>query len=214
MKGQGRGWKMSDGNGMKEKPEVTSSWNIPNALTVLRLVLVPLFLWLLLMNTTESRWWAVAVFAVASYTDHLDGYLARKYNIITNFGKLADPLADKFLTLGAFIALSSLGYLSWWFTAIVAVREIGITVLREVLRRRGTVVAASSGGKLKTVLQILLIFALVIPWASFVTGDILLEVLKYFILIVEFVVLVITVWSGAQYVIASAKAMQMQKETE
>lgn len=205
---------MPEGNGKNVKPVVTSSWNIPNALTVLRLLLVPVFLWLLLTNTTESRWWALAVFAVASYTDHLDGHLARKYNIITNFGKLADPLADKFLTLGAFIALSALGDLSWWFTIIVAVREIGITVLREVLRRKGTVVAASSGGKLKTVLQIVLIFALVTPWASFLTGDTLLQILSIIILIIEFVVLVITVWSGAQYVIVSVQALQKQKDTK
>ena len=204
---------MSEAAEKKPQPKTVSSWNVPNALTVLRLILVPVFLWLLLTDTTESRWWAAAVFAIASLTDHLDGSIARKYNIITNFGKLADPLADKFLTLGAFVALSALGYLSWWFTAIVAIREIGITVLREVLRRRGTVVAASSGGKLKTVLQILLIFTLVIPWTAFV-GEPFLQVLGILILIIEFVVLVITVWSGAQYVLVAAKAMQDQKRDQ
>ncbi len=204
---------MSEAAEKKPQPKTVSSWNVPNALTVLRLILVPVFLWLLLTDTTESRWWAAAVFAIASLTDHLDGSIARKYNIITNFGKLADPLADKFLTLGAFVALSALGYLSWWFTAIVAIREIGITVLREVLRRRGTVVAASSGGKLKTVLQILLIFTLVIPWTAFL-GEPFLQVLGILILIIEFVVLVITVWSGAQYVLVAAKAMQDQKRDQ
>ena len=84
---------MSGGEGKGEN-KAPSAVNVPNALTVLRLVLVPVFLWLLLENTTGSRWWALAVFAIAAYTDHLDGEIARKHNIITNFGKLADPLAS------------------------------------------------------------------------------------------------------------------------
>lgn len=186
-----------------------SAINVPNALTVVRLVLVPVFLWLLLTDTTSSRWWAFAVFAVASYTDHLDGEIARRYKIITNFGKLADPIADKFLTLGAFVALSILGYLTWWFTVIVAVREIGITILREVLRRRGTVVAASSGGKLKTVLQMLLIVLLVIPWEAF-SPRIILQLLSIAIWIIALAALVVTVWSGVQYVLVAVNAMQKQ----
>ncbi len=193
----------------KAKGSTTSAVNVPNALTLLRLLLVPVFLWLLLENTPASRWWALAVFVVASYTDYLDGSLARKHNIVTNFGKLADPIADKFLTLGAFVVLSILGDLTWWFTIIVAVREIGITVLREVLRRRGTVVAASSGGKLKTVLQMLLIVLLVIPWASF-ASQLGLQLLLIVIWIVALAALIVTVWSGAQYVLIAVQAMKTQ----
>lgn len=193
-----------------EGSKPSSSVNLPNALTVFRLVLVPVFLWLLLTDTTASRWWAFVVFAVASYTDHLDGQLARKYQIITNFGKLADPIADKFLTLGAFVALSILGDLTWWFTAIVAVREIGITILREVLRRRGTVVAASSGGKLKTVLQMLLIVLMVIPWASF-SVHLWLQIISIAIWIVALAALIVTVWSGVQYVLVAVNAMKKQE---
>lgn len=183
-----------------------SSWNVPNALTGLRLVLVPVFLWLLLQDTTVLRWWALGVFMVAAYTDRLDGQIARKQGLITNFGKLADPLADKFMTLGAFVVLSILGDLSWWFTAIVAVREIGITVLREVLRRRKIVVAASSGGKLKTVLQILLIWLLIVPWASFVpVGTVWAQIVAIVIWVVAAATLVVTVASGVQYVVAAAK---------
>ncbi|WP_316930253.1 CDP-diacylglycerol--glycerol-3-phosphate 3-phosphatidyltransferase [Schaalia sp. JY-X159] len=187
--------------------------NVPNALTVLRLVLVPVFLWLLLENTTGSRWWALAVFAIAAYTDHLDGEIARKHNIITNFGKLADPLADKFLTLGAFIALSVLGDLTWWFTIIVAVREIGITILREVLRRRGTIVAASSGGKLKTVLQMVLIMMLIVPWDAF-SNALILQLLLIVIWIIALAALVVTVWSGVQYAVVAAHAMKKQNGDE
>lgn len=203
---------MSDSGGRAEAKS-TSAVNVPNALTVLRLVLVPVFLWLLLENTTASRWWALAVFAVAAYTDHLDGEIARKHNIITNFGKLADPLADKFLTLGAFIALSILGDLTWWFTAIVAVREIGITILREVLRRRGTIVAASSGGKLKTVLQMVLIMMLIVPWDAF-SNALILQLLLIVIWIIALAALVVTVWSGVQYAVVAAHAMKKQNGDE
>ena len=199
---------MNSSNLTEERP-APSAVNLPNALTVLRLVLVPVFLWLLLLNTPVTRWWALAVFVVAAYTDHLDGHIARKQGIITNFGKLADPIADKFLTLGAFVALSILGDLTWWFTVIVAVREIGITVLREFLRRRGTVVAASSGGKLKTVLQMLLIFLLVIPWTSFAT-QLVLQLLLILIWVVALAALIVTVWSGAQYVLVATNAMKTQ----
>ena len=186
-----------------------SQVNLPNALTVLRLLLVPIFLWLLLENTDSSRWWALGVFVVAAYTDHLDGKLARSRNLITNFGKLADPIADKFLTLGAFVGLSILGESTWlwWFTIIVAVREIGITILREVLRRKGVVVAASSGGKLKTVLQMALIILLLPPRTTFLSG-VGLEVVTIVILVVAVAALIVTVWSGLQYVIGAAKSSE------
>lgn len=183
-----------------------SSWNLPNMLTGLRLVLVPVFLWFLLIDTPGWRWVALAVFMVAAYTDHLDGEIARKQGLITNFGKLADPIADKFMTLGAFVVLSILGDLPWWFTIIVAVRELGITVMREVLRRRDIVVAASSGGKLKTVLQILLIWLLIIPWGSFIAANTVAEqVVSIGIWIVLIATLLVTVVSGVQYVVAAAK---------
>ena len=172
-----------------------SQVNLPNALTVLRLLLVPIFLWLLLENTDSSRWWALGVFVVAAYTDHLDGKLARSRNLITNFGKLADPIADKFLTLGAFVGLSILGESTWlwWFTIIVAVREIGITILREVLRRKG--------------LQMALIILLLPPRTTFLSG-VGLEVVNIVILVVAVAALIVTVWSGLQYVIGAAKSSE------
>ncbi|MFZ1383023.1 MAG: CDP-diacylglycerol--glycerol-3-phosphate 3-phosphatidyltransferase [Scrofimicrobium sp.] len=202
---------MSD-TGEVKKADQPSSWNVPNALTALRLVLVPIFLWLLLVDTPASRWWALAVFMVAAYTDHLDGEIARKKGLITNFGKLADPLADKFMTLGAFVVLSIMGELTWWFTVIVAIREIGITILREVLRRKDIVVAASSGGKLKTVLQIVLIWLMILPWSSFLpTGTVWMQIVTVVIAITAVAALTVTVVSGAQYVIAAARGTATQE---
>ncbi len=141
---------------------------------------------------------------LAAYTDRLDGQIARARNQVTTFGKLADPIADKFMTLGAFVVLSIMGELSWWFTAVVAVREIGITILREVLRRRGVVVAASSGGKLKTVLQIFLIWLMIIPWKTFAPIPVQTGVWVV-IWIVAVMTLLVTVVTGLQYIVAAAQ---------
>ncbi len=132
-----------------------SSWNIANYLTVLRLALVPVFLVLLLGRDGEDDGWrigAALVFALASYTDRIDGQIARSRGLVTSFGKLMDPIADKALTGGALIGLSLLGELPWWVTAVVVIREVGVTALRFVVIRHG-VMPASRGGKLKTLLQ-------------------------------------------------------------
>ena len=142
-----------------------STWNIANGLTVLRLVLVPLFLLALFEDDGHTHGWrlvAFGVFAVASYTDRVDGQLARSRNLITPFGKLVDPIADKALIGAALIGLSSLGDLPWWITVVVMVREIGVTMLRFWVIRHG-VIPASRGGKLKTLLQGLAIGFYVLP---------------------------------------------------
>ena len=137
--------------------------NIPNALTVLRLVLVPVFIWLMLSPGEAARLAATLVFILAAFTDRLDGQLARSWDLVTSFGKIADPIADKALTLSAFLLLSVAGALWWWVTLVIIVRELGITLLRLVMLRRA-VMAASRGGKLKTVLQMLGIVGLLTPW--------------------------------------------------
>jgi len=132
-----------------------SAWNLANALTVLRLLLVPLLAWLLLRDGGEddlSRVAAFVTFSVAMVTDRVDGELARRRGLVTDFGKIADPIADKALTGTAFVGLSLLGELPWWVTVVVLVRELGITVLRFVVIRHG-VMPAGRGGKLKTGLQ-------------------------------------------------------------
>ncbi len=131
-----------------------SALNPANALTVLRMLLVPVFAWMLLSHPADL-WWrlgSTAVFLVAILTDALDGRIARKYNLITDFGKIWDSIADKALTGMAFVGLSILGELPWWITVLVLIREWGITWMRVVMLKYG-VMAANRGGKLKTVLQ-------------------------------------------------------------
>ena len=139
--------------------------NVANGLTVLRLLLVPVFAALLLAaggRDGGTRVAACLVFAVASYTDRVDGQLARRLGLVTSFGKLADPIADKALTGSALVGLSLLGELPWPVTLVVLVREVGVTVLRFVVIRHG-VMPASRGGKLKTLLQSLAIGLYVLP---------------------------------------------------
>jgi CDP-diacylglycerol---glycerol-3-phosphate 3-phosphatidyltransferase len=136
--------------------------NLPNALTVLRLVLVPFFVAFLVADGTGWRIAAFFAFGVASFTDILDGELARRRRLITDFGKIADPIADKALTGSALVTLSALGDLSWWVTGVIMAREVGVTVLRFWVIRRG-VIPASRGGKVKTVLQVIAIGLYILP---------------------------------------------------
>ncbi|MFB6850012.1 CDP-diacylglycerol--glycerol-3-phosphate 3-phosphatidyltransferase [Streptomyces sp. NPDC056373] len=132
-----------------------SVWNIANLLTMLRLVLVPAFVALMLADGGYDPAWrslAWAAFAIAMITDLFDGHLARTYNLVTDFGKIADPIADKAIMGAALICLSALGDLPWWVTGIILGRELGITLLRFLVIRYG-VIPASRGGKLKTLTQ-------------------------------------------------------------
>ncbi len=171
-----------------------SAWNIPNALTVLRIVLVPVFVVVLLTDdgaSTSMRIWAALIFAVAVATDWLDGDLARRQGLVTDFGKIADPIADKALIGAALICLSILGELAWWITVVIMVREIGVTVLRFIVIRRG-VIPASRGGKLKTTLQSLGLLLLILPLSGFLSAV---------GLIVIYVALLVTVVTGVDYVL-------------
>jgi CDP-diacylglycerol---glycerol-3-phosphate 3-phosphatidyltransferase len=135
-------------------PQV-SLWNIANILTMLRLVLVPAFVLLMLAEGGHDPAWrsvAWAAFTVAMITDLFDGELARRYNLITDFGKLADPIADKAIMGAALVCLSALGDLAWWVTVVILARELGITLMRFVVIRHG-VIPASRGGKMKTLAQ-------------------------------------------------------------
>jgi CDP-diacylglycerol--glycerol-3-phosphate 3-phosphatidyltransferase len=138
------------------------AWNLANQLTLLRIALVPVFVWLLFIGGTGARLTALAVFLVASFTDWVDGDLARRRDLVTDLGKIADPIADKALTGSALIGLSLLGDLWWSVTIVILVREVGITVLRFVVIRHG-VIPASKGGKLKTMLQVIAITLFIVP---------------------------------------------------
>ncbi len=142
-----------------------STWNLANGLTALRLALVPVFGWLLLHESGVDAGWRIAAFvafATASVTDRFDGELARRRGLVTDVGKIADPIADKALIGMALVGLSLLDELSWWVTAVIMLREIGVTALRFVVIRHG-VMPASRGGKVKTLLQGLAIGLYVLP---------------------------------------------------
>ncbi|WP_043266396.1 CDP-diacylglycerol--glycerol-3-phosphate 3-phosphatidyltransferase [Streptomyces sp. CT34] len=130
-------------------------WNIANVLTMLRLLLVPAFVLLLIHDGGANPAWrsfAWAAFAIAMITDVFDGHLARTYNLVTDFGKIADPIADKAIMGAALICLSVLGDLSWWVTGVILFRELGITLMRFWVIKHG-VIPASRGGKIKTLAQ-------------------------------------------------------------
>ncbi|MDC4233049.1 CDP-diacylglycerol--glycerol-3-phosphate 3-phosphatidyltransferase [Actinomyces sp. B33] len=195
-----------------------SQVNVPNALTLLRLVLVPVFVLVKLQPTWGMQWAALGIFAVAALTDKLDGHIARSQGLVTDFGKLADPVADKALTLSAFVLLSVEETLPWWLTGLVAVRELGITVWRSVLARRGVVVAANSGGKAKTLVQMLALGTLLIPWGHFVVMNEAnrgwATVMTYAGLALAGVALAVTLWSGAVYVYEGVRSSRVSQRDE
>ncbi len=187
---------------MSSAETAPSNLNIANALTVLRILGVPVFGWLLLTQGGESiemRVWAFVAFALLMATDRIDGDLARSRNLVTNFGKLADPIADKALTGMAFVGLAVI-FQAWWFwvaVVLILVREWGITLMRFVVKKYG-VMPASQGGRIKTTLQALAIGGYVLPfelWQN-TASDVLL-VLTHVIFAAAFA---ITMYTAAQYV--------------
>ena len=180
-------------------------WNLPNVLTMLRIALVPFFVWFLIADApglrSEAgvwRWAAVLAFAVAIYTDKLDGDIARSRNLVTDFGKIADPIADKLLIGSALVMLSVLSELPWWVTVLILVREWGVTALRFFVIRYG-VIPASRGGKLKTVVQTAAIFLYLLPLGSFAPW------LVWVAFAVMMAAVVITVWTGVEYVVEALR---------
>ena len=172
--------------------------NIANVLTMLRIALVPLFVLALFAGDGHQTGWrvaAAALFGIAAITDRFDGQLARKYGLVTDFGKLADPIADKALIGSAVIGLSMLGDLAWWITLVICGREIGITLLRLVVVRRG-VIPAGRGGKLKTLVQSIAIAVLLLPLhGGFATAGMTLM----------YVAVALTVITGLDYVGQAAR---------
>ena len=179
-------------------------WNVPNALTMLRLVLVIPFGILLFGygEQTSARTAAAVIFALASLTDYFDGALARKHNLVTTFGKIADPIADKALTGVALVGLSYLGDLPWWVTIVVLARVIAVTGLRFWVIRHG-VIAASRGGKAKTVTQIVAILLYLMPLTGF---------LATFRIWVMGLALVLAVVTGIDYLVRALKVRQRARQ--
>ncbi|PQP49852.1 CDP-diacylglycerol--glycerol-3-phosphate 3-phosphatidyltransferase [Mycolicibacterium austroafricanum] len=172
--------------------------NLANLLTGIRMALVPVFLFALFAGDGQETSWritAFVVFAVAVITDRLDGALARSYGMVTEFGTLADPIADKALIGSALVGLSVLGDLPWWVTVVILVRELGVTLLRLVVLRRG-VIPASRGGKLKTLVQAVAIGLFVLPLSGgWLTGA----------WVIMLAAVVLTVTTGVDYFVSAVR---------
>ena len=204
---------MSDNVSRVQRDSKVPVVNLPNALTVLRLVLVPIFVVLGLQSQSWSALWAAfVVFAVAAITDRFDGELARSWGQITDFGRIADPIADKALTLCGFGLLSYQGYLPWWVTILIAVRELGITAMRAFFLLRGVVVSANQAGKLKTFMQMVALGMLLIPWAHFTALNEANE--GWVVILIRLgqifagVSLALTLYSGFMYVVEGVRLMR------
>jgi CDP-diacylglycerol--glycerol-3-phosphate 3-phosphatidyltransferase len=184
-------------------PIKQNNWNAPNIITGARIVATPFFIWMLLADDGRMgalRWAAAAFFVIAIATDAWDGHIARSRGLITDLGKLLDPIADKFLTGGALVGLSILGELPWWVTIVVLVREIGITVHR-LFEARSVVVAAAWMGKLKTVAQSVAISLALFPFASLLGDGWLGTAVVWLNIITMSVAVALTIASGIDYVV-------------
>jgi CDP-diacylglycerol--glycerol-3-phosphate 3-phosphatidyltransferase len=163
--------------------------NLPNAFTFLRAALVPVILWLLLLDGTTARWWAFAIFTIAALTDTADGWVARRFGTVTPFGQLADPLADKLLVVGVLASLALVGEVPWWAVVVIVAREVAVTVLRtRLVKGLGLVMPASHSGKIKAVSQMIAIGAYLLPVLGGIVPDLLL-----------YLAVLLTIWSGIDY---------------
>ena len=189
---------------MLKTTATNNPWNLPNAITVARILAVPFFIWSLVAisdNESPLRWFSELIFIVIMASDGIDGAIARKRGIVTDLGKLLDPIADKALLGGALVTLSVLGEIAWWVTIVILVRELGITVYRLVVVNQ-KVIAASSGGKLKTIFQGVMVGFVVSPLTAWFPFD-------WYRLLEDSLVLIsvaLTVYSGFQYVVAAVRA--------
>ncbi|NEG54453.1 CDP-diacylglycerol--glycerol-3-phosphate 3-phosphatidyltransferase [Bifidobacterium platyrrhinorum] len=194
-----------------KKPSLLDGWNAPpNLVTYSRIVLVVVFLALYIMagawgaDDEAKRWAAAIIFIIAASTDKLDGWMARKYNQVTELGKLMDPIADKLLTCGALIVASVFAEFPWWATALFLIREIGITVMRFFVMERpgGKVIAAAWPGKLKTLFQCIGLAMLLLPLWVFDEGQstpVWLQGYYFLTYALLYVALILCLYSGGVY---------------
>lgn len=181
---------------------------LPNAITIARILCAPIFLWMLLADGGAGgglRWAAAVLFIVAIATDGVDGYIARRYNIVSDLGKLLDPIADKVLTGVAFVGLSILGELDWWVTIIVLVREIGITVYRFIVVS-DHVLAAAWMGKLKTVFQSIALSIALLPLGSLSDAAAWQSAVWWASVVTMTIAVILTIVSGIDYVVTEVRA--------
>lgn len=171
--------------------------NAPNLVTVLRALLVPLILVLVLMESRSTRWWAFGIFTLAAVTDTIDGWVARRWDGVTRWGQIADPIADKLLVIGTLAALASLGTVPWWAVAVIVVREVGVTLLRwRIMSEAQVVLPSSRWGKAKTISQFVAVVAFLLPTPPRVLAAVLL-----------YVAIALTVLSGLDYAFQSRRLL-------
>ena len=170
--------------------------NLPNKLTMLRILLIPVFMVVLYMGFVGSAYVALAIFIVASLTDLLDGKIARKYNLVTDFGKFADPLADKMLTTAAMLWFVECGQMPAWALLIVIVREFAVSGLRMIAADKGTVIAAGWSGKVKTASTMVCIILMFLPIPAVVNT------------VCVWVIALTTLYSGVEYFVQNKDAIQ------
>ncbi len=176
--------------------------NLPNKLTMFRVILIPFFVLFMLVDITNvDKWIALAIFIVASLTDLLDGKIARKYNLVTNFGKFMDPLADKLLVCSALICLVEMAKLPAWMVIIIIAREFIISGFRLIAADNGVVIAASYWGKFKTTFQMLMICLLIAD----------MEVIQVLTTIIVWIALLLTVISLIDYLVKNKAVMKETK---
>jgi len=190
-----------------QKPQTI--WNIPNILTLMRIAAIPVMVVLLLTGEREPCFWAAALFSAASFTDWLDGFLARKMGIVTVFGKFLDPIADKLLVMAALIMITPLGRVPAWMVLVILGREIIITGLRGIASSEGIVIAASDLGKFKTIFQIVAIIALLLHfdyhWFFSSNHPLLIVNMHNVGMFYLWIAFIITVWSGVDYLVKFIK---------
>jgi CDP-diacylglycerol--glycerol-3-phosphate 3-phosphatidyltransferase len=178
-------------------------WNLPNMLTLLRIALIPVLAVLLLSDSREAGFWAASVFAVASVTDWLDGYLARRMQVVTVFGKFLDPIADKLMVMAALIMVLPFNRVPAWMVLVILGREIIITGLRGIASSEGIVISASDLGKLKTIFQMVAILGILLHydyrWFFGVDSPYLVVNMHNMGMFYLWIATIITIWSGVDY---------------
>lgn len=176
--------------------------NTANKITLLRVALIPVFMILMLLNQPTTRIAALLIFIIAGVTDHIDGYVARKYNQITDFGKFMDPLADKIMVTSAMMILVAWGRMPSWAAIIIIAREFAVSGLRLVAAAKGDIIAAGFSGKVKTTVSIVAICFMITDGVHdfvLIPGVMNVDILGYWLMII------VTVWSGIEYFVRNRK---------
>lgn len=171
--------------------------NWPNRLTILRIALIPVFVLMMYVDTRWSRVFALITFMVAAFTDWLDGWMARRNNIVTTFGKFLDPVADKLLVLSTMITLCGMGVFPAWACIVVLFRELAVDGLRLIAVEQGKVIAAGRLGKIKTSVQMLMLLVYLLNGCGILNMPVLAEILLW-------LAIIMTAWSGADYFIKNS----------